>query len=31
MVGYEHSQFSRTFKAEEGKSPEEYREWIRQQ
>ena len=31
MVGYEHSQFSRTFKAEEGKNPEEYREWIRQQ
>lgn len=31
MVGYDHSQFSRTFKAEEGRNPEEYREWIRQQ
>lgn len=31
MVGYDHSQFSRTFKAEEGMGPEEYRTWIRQQ
>lgn len=31
MVGYDHSQFSRTFKAEEGMGPEEYRAWIRQQ
>ena len=28
-VGYDHSQFSRTFKAEEGMGPEEYREWVR--
>ena len=28
MVGYDHSQFSRTFKAEEGMAPEEYREWV---
>jgi len=26
QVGYDHSQFSRTFKAEEGMTPEEYRE-----
>lgn len=31
MVGYDHSQFSRTFKSEEGMGPEEYRTWIRQQ
>lgn len=28
MIGYEHSQFSRTFRAEEGMGPEEYREWL---
>ena len=30
MVGYEHSQFTRTFTAEEGMGPEEYRKWTRQ-
>ena len=30
MVGYDHSQFTRTFTAEEGMGPEEYRTWIRQ-
>jgi AraC-like DNA-binding protein len=29
MVGYDHSNFSRMFKAEEGRTPEEYREWVR--
>jgi AraC-like DNA-binding protein len=28
-IGYEHSNFSRMFKAEEGRTPEEYREWVR--
>jgi AraC-like DNA-binding protein len=30
-VGYEPSQFARTFKAEEGKDPEEFRQWIQNQ
>lgn len=30
-VGYSPSQFSRTFKAEEGMTPEEYRTWIQSQ
>jgi AraC-like DNA-binding protein len=30
-VGYEPSQFVRTFKAEEGKEPEEYRQWMQTQ
>jgi len=29
QVGYDHSQFTRTFKAEEGLTPEEYRDDIR--
>ena len=28
QVGYDHSQFSRTFKAEEGVTPEEFRESV---
>lgn len=28
QIGYSHSQLSRTFKAEEGMTPEEYRQWI---